>query len=189
MFNFLFGLFWTVFVSSMLIIFMIFPDGQGNILIYDPIVIIVFIIFEAIGIFLFIRGLKTIIKNKKTSKYGKECYGIINNLLPTGSYVNNRPEYKAIVQIVNPETSQVETLEEIIGFDANKFPIHSYVLCKFFEGDINIERTITASEVPYNISSYLIPSPQQSKPEYMNLEFSSDREYVTIDGVRYKRDS
>lgn len=184
MFNFVFGLVWTVFTTFMLIIFLTAPGetNGSNLMFY-----ILFISFEFVGLILIISGLKKIIKDSNTKKYGVRCYGIVNDIKPTGSYVNNKPEYKAILQIVNPETHHPEKIDEIIGLDYEKFPINSYVLCKYYQGDINIEKIISENEVPNDLVAYLTPT-QQDIPKYFDLEMSSDREYVTIDGVKYKRE-
>ena len=132
-----------------------------------------------------ISGLRKIIKDRKTKSHGIKCYGIVSDIQTTGSYVNDNPEYKAILNFVNPETNQLETIDEIIGFDCNKYPIDSYVLCKYYQGDINLENLVSENEIPGDIKKYLVPS--QQVPNYSNLEFSADREYVTIDGVQYKK--
>ena len=39
-----------------------------------------------------------------------QCYGIVRDIQTTGVYVNDNPEYKAILDFVNPETYQVESI-------------------------------------------------------------------------------
>ena len=182
MLNFKFGIIWTAISTLIFGIFLSIPSEQND---GAYLVILFFIIFEFIGLYFLISGIKKIIKDKKTKKHGIQCYGIISEIQETGSYVNGSPEYKAILNIVNPETNQMETIEEIIGFHYNKYPINSYVLCKYYEGDINIEKIASEYEVPEYIKEYLVPV--QQEPNYSNLEFSSDREYVTIDGIKYKK--
>ena len=72
-----------------------------------------------------------------------------------------------------------------IGFNYNKYPINSYVLCKYYQGDINLENLVFENEIPGDIKKHLAPNQQMSN--YSNLEFSVDKEYVTIDGVQYKK--
>ena len=72
-----------------------------------------------------------------------------------------------------------------MGFHYDKYPINSYVLCKYYQGDINFENIVPENEIPGEIKKYLVP--KQQVPNYFNLEFSDDREYVTIDGVKYKK--
>ena len=185
MFMFLFGLAWTAIVALLFYIFYISLAEQRGGAGMSPFLILFFIIFAVIGLSMLISGLKKIIKNIKTKKHGIKCYGIVSGIRNTGSYANGNPEYKAILNIVNPETNQLETIEEIIGFDYNKYPINSYVLCKYYQGDINFENLISGDEIPGDIKKYLVPT--QQEPSYFNLEFSDDREYVTIDGVQYKK--
>ena len=185
MFEFIFGLAWTAFVTPIFIMCLVVPGEQRGGADMNLFLFIFFVLFEFIGLYMLIRGLKKIIKDKKTKKHGIQCYGIISEIQETGSYVNNNPEYKAILHFLNPETNKVETIEEIIGFHYNKYPINSYVLCKYYQGDVNLENLIFEKEVPGDIKKYLFPLKQVSN--YSNIEFSSDKEYVTIDGVQYKK--
>lgn len=185
MFKFIFGFVWTAIVTPIFITCLVIPGEQRGGVDMDPSLFIFFIIFEFIGLYMLISGLKKIINDRKTKKYGIQCYGIISEIQETGASVNDNPEYKAILHFVNPETNRVETIEEIIGFDYNKYPINSYILCKYYQGDINLENLISENEVPFGIKEYLVPV--QQGPDCFNLEFSSDREYVTIDGVQYKK--
>lgn len=185
MFNFIFGLIWTAFVTPIFIMCLVAPGEQRGGIDMNLSLFIVFILFEFIGLYLLVSGLKKIIKDKKTKKYGIQCYGIIREIQETGASVNDNPEYKAILHFLNPETNQIETIEEIIGLDYNKYPINSYILCKYYQGDINLENLISENEVPGAIKKYLVPAQQVSN--YSNLEFSSDKEHVIIDGVKYKK--
>ena len=47
-------------------------------------------------------------------------------------YINEAPEYKAKIELINPETNQREVLDEIIGLNYFKYPVNSYVLCKYY---------------------------------------------------------
>ena len=185
MFKFLFGLVWTAFITPIFILCLVVPGEQRNGADMDPLLFIIFLIFEVIGLCLLISGLRKIIKDQKTKKHGILCYGIVKDIKTTGSYINGKPEYKAILSFVNPENNQLETIEEIIGFDHNKYSINSYVLCKYYQGDVNLENIISENEIPEDTKKYLVLNHQV--PNYFNLEFSDDREYVTIDGVQYKK--
>ena len=132
-----------------------------------------------------ISGLKKIIGDKKTKKYGLQCYGIVIAIQESGTYVNGNPEYKAILDFLNPETHQVQTLEEIVGFNYNKYPINSYVSCKYYQWDINLDNIVSENEIPVDIKKHLAPVPQA--PNYSSIEFSHDGEYVTIDWIQYKK--
>lgn len=185
MFKFLFGLAWTAFVTPIFILCLVVPGKQRGGMDMNPFLFSFFLLFEAIGLYMLISGLKKIIKDRKTKKHGIQCYAIVRDIQKTGSYVNGKPEFKTILNFINPETNQLETIEEITGFDYNKYPIDSYVLCKFYQGDINLEGLVSENEIPVDVKNYLYPSQQLSN--YFNLEFSDDREYVTIDGVQYKK--
>lgn len=185
MFNLLFGLAWTAFTTLIFIVLLVVPGKQRGGADMNPFLFLFFILFEVIGLYMIISGLRKVIKDRKTKNHGINCYGIVRDIKTTGASVNDQPEYRAILDFVNPETNQLETIEEIIGFDDSKYPIDSYVLCKYYQGDINIENLVSENEIPGGIKEYLAPSRQASN--YSNLEFSADREYVTIDGVKYKK--
>lgn len=196
--NLIFGIIWTTFTCLFIVIFLggsiqnntILNHGEPGFY-FEPAMIIpagMMLIFLVIGIAFIIVGLKKIIKDSMTKKHGVPCYGIIQDVDETGTYVNGQPEYKATLDIINPNTNQTEKIEEIVGFNQNKYPIHSYVLCKYYKGDINFERIIQPNELPSNYLDLLKPIDYISSAAYPNIEFSEDREYVTIDGVRYKKD-
>ena len=193
MFKFKFGLLWTAIITPIFLMCLFVPGEQRNGADMDLFLFIFFVVFEVIGIYLIASGVKQILKERKKKRNGIHCYGIIYDLLETGSYSNGRPEFKAVVCFVNPETYQLEYLEEIVGFDYNKYPIYSYVLCKYYQGDINIETSISDSEIPGDEMKLLAPIKENAnnmkEPDYNNVELSSDGEYVTIDGVQYKKDS
>lgn len=191
MFSLLFGLFWTAVVTPIFVMCLVIPAEQRHGAEMDPLLFIVFVIFELIGLYMIYYGLKRIIKDRKTKRHGVQCYGIIYDIQFTGTYYNDKPEYKAVVYFVNPETYQLENLEEIIGFDNTKYPIKSYVLCKYYQGDINIENIVSENEIPGDtkrkIDAILSTINTNQGPNYSNLEFSEDREEVVIDGITYKR--
>ena len=157
MFKFIFGIEWTAFITIIFVTCLVIPGEQRGGMNMNPLLFVFFMLFESIGLYMLITGLIKIIKDSKTEKYGMQCYGIIRDIKTTGASVNDKPEYKAILDFVNPETHQVETIEEIIGFDYNKYPINSYVSCKFYQGDINLEELIFNDEIPLDIKSGLIP--------------------------------
>ncbi len=156
MFKFKFGLLWTAFVTPVFIICLVVPGEQRGGVDMSPLLFIVLSLFEFIGLFFLISGLKTIIKDKKTKRNGMPCYGVIKDIEETGSYSNNKPEYKAIIYFVNPETFQAEKIEEIIGFDPDKYSINSCILCKYYQGDVNIERIVSENEIPSDVKKAII---------------------------------
>ena len=161
--KFLAGLICIAFVTPIFIMCLVIPGEQRGGVDLDIGLFIFFTIFELVGLYLLISGLITIIKDKKTKKHGIECYGIIRDIKKTGTSVNNRPEYKAIVDFVNPETYELETLEEIVGFDYTKYYINSYVLCKYYKGDINLEERIYENNIPESMKKMLIPIETEKK--------------------------
>ncbi|MBR1939521.1 hypothetical protein IJ847_02200 [Candidatus Saccharibacteria bacterium] len=183
MFIFIFGLIWTVFMTAISVPFLVSASEQEDITM-NIVPLVTFAVFDLVGLVLMIFGLKKIIKDRKTEKYGLQCYGIVRRIEPTGASVNDNPEFKAVIDIVNPETMQVETVEEVIGFDHNKYPTNSYLLCKYYQGDINIKSIVSDSEVPESARQYL-PVAEQGAGQ--NVEYSSDGEFVSIDGVLYRK--
>lgn len=186
MFNFTFGLIWLAITTPIFLLFILVPGAERGGAEVSLIPVLGFITFEVIGFYLLISGLKQIIKNRKTEKHGTQCFGMICDIQKTGAYSNGKAEYKAKVYFINPETRGIEKLEEIIGFDYNKYQIGSYIKCKYYQDDINISDQIQDYEVPEYIREYL--DVYRPTPDISDIEFSSDREYVIIDGVRYRKD-
>ena len=201
MFNLIFGTIWTVFSSLFLLIVIIAGSSNTN---GEPgfhfnpemiIPILILTLFVGVGIFLMVTGYKKVKKDKNTKKFGLPGYGIIRDIKPTGCYVNEQPEFKASVDIINPETNQLETIDEVVGFNYNKYPINSYVNIKYYQGDINFEGLVDKSQIPDSIKDSLkelnytseVSDPYNSFNEHHNIVFSDDKEYVTIDGSKYKK--
>jgi hypothetical protein len=144
-----------VVTTNFLCVFLFAGQGRGPEM--NVLICIFFGFFEVVVIIVLVKGLKTVIRDNKTKKYGIECYGIVRDIIITGSYENDHPEYKAVIEFLNPENYQIQTLEEIVGFDYNKYPINSYVLCKYYEGDVNIEMVVQNSEVPGDVLKLIVP--------------------------------
>ena len=155
MFELIFGSVWTAFVTPIFLLCVFVPGEQRGGVDMNLPLFVFFALFELIGLYLMFKGLRQVIHDFKTKKYGIECYGLISDIRPTGARVNNNPEFKAIIDFVNPETNEVETLEEIIGFNYNKYPVYTYVLCKYYQGDLNIEHRVSDNEVPDYIRRYI----------------------------------
>ena len=198
MMDIIFGIIWTSFTA--IFAFVIFAssvstsdvngDPTGLSFNLEPglvLPLIIVTVFFIIGIVMIVQGIRKIIKDSKTKKLGIPCYGVIQKLQPTGTYINEQPEYKAVLDVINPNTNQLERIEEVVGFSYYKFPIGSYVMCKYYNGDINFENKIEPGEVPGNYKDKLKPIDYETDFGCPNFEFSEDREYVTIDGVKYKR--
>lgn len=140
-------------------------------------------LFLFIGLRLLISGFLKMLKDWKTKKHGEQCYAIIKDIQATGVLNCDHPEYKAIMSFVNPITYQVETIEEIIDFDKTKYPSNSYVLCKYFKNDINIESAVSKNDVPGDIKKLLLTS----KECVSNLFMSIDGKFIIIDGYVYEK--
>ena len=146
----------------------------------DPMAIIVIALFWIIGIFIFIKGLRKVIKNHKTEKYGEECYGIVNNIYPTGTYINHQPEFKADFIVYIPSLNKTETISEVIGLNYGKYPIQSLVKCKYYENDVNIQGLVDYNSIPLNIRPNLDPYLPQSHPQ-------TTEDIITVNGVQYQK--
>ena len=68
MFNFIFGLIWTAFVTPIFIMCLVIPGEQRNGADMNLFLFTFFVVFELIGLYLLISGLKKIIKDKKLCK-------------------------------------------------------------------------------------------------------------------------
>ena len=132
---------------------------------------------------LLIRAIIEYVKNIETANYGKECYGIITEFRGTGATSNGKPKLRAIIKFVNPETNKTETGEYVIGYDPGEYTIGSYILCKYYKGTIVIGNICYEENIPEDIREYIV----RYEVESSQVEFSSDEEYVTIDGVKYKK--
>lgn len=112
-------------------------------------------IFWIIGIIMVIVGIKKEKRDKKTEQYGEECYGKIMNVYPSGTYVNNRPLFKADFKIYIPSERVVRTISEEVGFNPVDYPINGYVKIKYYDNDINVESVISKNFVPTTIFEML----------------------------------
>ena len=130
-------------------------------------------LFSVIGIICIIIGLTKSLKDKKTKKKGKECYAIVreHEETDTGTTTStgNKKEYKAILEFINPETNEIDDIEEIIGLYPNKYPVDSYLLCKYYKGDITIEKVLKEDEVPENIKKELFKKTVEEEIDVNNL--------------------
>ena len=116
---------------------------------------------------------------KKTEKYGEICYGIVTNVYPDGSYVNNAPEYQADVYLYITSEGRTDTITEIIGFDPMKYPTKSYVKVKYYQGDINIiEGLNSIKDVPMATQRYF--------KEYEDFREQAE-DIIIVNGKKYKR--
>lgn len=137
-------------------------------------------IFWIIGISIFIKGIKKVIANHKTEKLGEDCYGQVKSVYPNGNYVNNAPEFNADFLVYIQSKNTIEQITEKVGFNANKYPINTFVKGKYYNGDINIKEIVDYNSIPLNISanfSHLISE---------DTNITGD-DIITVNGVRYKK--
>ena len=168
-----FGIVWTVFMAIFTLVFVSAGEGLN-------ISLALFLaLFWAIGIFMIVKGIKKVKTNRNTEKLGEECYGMVNRIYPTGTRVNNRPEWQAEFVVYIPSKDSIEYISEVIGFDRRKYLPRSFVKCKYYNGDINILKKVNEAQLPLNIKSYFEP--------YMNNSNSTVDDIITVNGIRYKR--
>ena len=143
------------------------------------------LLFNISGIYLLCEGVVQVIKNYKTKKYGIKCYGKITEIKRTGVIMNEAPQLKAIIKFVNSNTNQLEKSECNIGYSPYKYPIGSCVLCKYYDGTIVFEKIISENNIPEEIRKKI--NTNKSIPRKLYIEYRNNKEYVIIDGVRYKK--
>jgi hypothetical protein len=127
-----------------------------------------------------VAGIKTVIKDKKTDKYGISTYGLITNISETGSYVNNNPELRADILTYLPYEGTTKTFKEIIGFAPPKYDIGTYVLLNQHEDDVNIVQSTDKNFIPRDILEKLSEHIIDSAPKTIVI---GDYKYIREDLV------
>lgn len=176
MFRFKFGLIWTLFTSIIFGFVIFVPADERNGAEMSFGLGLFFLLFEAIGIFMLVSGIKQILKDKKTSKYGIEAYGRILRIFPTGASANGVPELQAEIGTYIPDTGETREFTEITGFKP-LYDVGDYLLLKYYEDDVNIVQRLEKNEVPVHFL------------EIINSKYLTkiDKDIIEIDGVKYKR--
>ena len=180
--KFIFGLIWSVFVILFAAIWISFGEFKTSILLF-------FLIFIAVGLWIMYLGIKELLKNKKTNKYGEICYGIITSIdADTSSVqVNGNCQYKATVNFYYPQLNGTMTFCESYGYKREKYSVGECVKVKYYNDDINIiEGNIDINTLPYNIQDCL-KGVQQNNAVPDGLYTGNENEIV-INGVRYVRE-
>ncbi|MBQ4282467.1 MAG: hypothetical protein IJB96_00880 [Lachnospira sp.] len=144
MFELVFGLILTVFSATMLVIVWI-TSGGGAI----PVILFI-LLFVAIGLFVMWRGLKKVIANRATDKNGLPAFGLVIDVRPSGTRINDRDVLNAEVVIVE-DTGVTGRYIESIGTSYNNYRVGDYVLVKYYNDDINIIAKADASNVPQEV--------------------------------------
>lgn len=155
MFKFKFGLVWTLFVTLIFIMCLVVPGEQRGGVDMSPGLFIFFVIFEVIGLFLLVSGIKQIIKDKKTNKFGDITYGQIISIYGTGSSTNGKEELQAEILTYVSNQNIVKRINEIIGFPPINYNVGDFVQLKFYEGDINIVQVVSENMIPNTILTLL----------------------------------
>lgn len=134
-------------------------------------------IFWAVGIIMIIVGLRKIIKNAQTEKFGEVCYGRITDIIRTGAAVNGVPELKAIVTVYIESLGITQEVEEVIGLATKrKYNVGDYIEGKYYNGDINIDSYIPETVIPLHIQDKL-----------KDLRINANENEILVDGVKYVR--
>lgn len=140
----IFGIFWTI--VSVLMLVLAWSAGG--------LVIAFMLVFVVVGLFLVFTGLKKVLANRATNIYGVETYGIVVDVRPSGTRINDRPVLNADVVIVE-ESGVTGRYTESIGTSYNKYRVGEYVLVKYHNDDINIINRADISIVPQYIKDKL----------------------------------
>lgn len=120
------------------------------------IVTTVLIAIEALAIYSLILSTKRYIINRNIEKKGLDCYGIVRNVDPDYDTVFNVHERKVDVEIVNPNTFQLEHIIEVVETVEDEFPVNSYVKCKYNNGYINIIEIVDPKDIPGDAKKLLV---------------------------------
>lgn len=199
MFELVFGIIWTAFTAFMTFMFYGIAGEitvNGVLTSHEEFITLLwpklfFGIFWLVGIFLIVTGLRKLIRDGRTEKQGEICYGMVENVYPSGSYVNGQPLYKADVLVFIPSENREATISENIGFKSYDYPVQSFVKVKYFNNDINIKERLSLEKVPLDIKERFISNRTQPIENYQvtntNITQGPTPDLIVVDGVTYKR--
>lgn len=186
MFELIFGIFWTALTAILTFGFY----GTGSEVTVNGVLVsheefsamlapkLFFLLFWAIGLTMLAIGLKKIIRNTATNINGEDCFGKVCNIYNSGTYVNGNPEFKADIVVYISSIQETKIISEVVGFNRNQYPIGSYVLLKYYNGDINVIGKADELIIP-SYSKYEL---EKAQPTEMNIE-----DTIIVDGVEYVR--
>lgn len=148
---------------------------------------IFFGLFLLIGLWMLFSGVKEQIIKTKTDIHGKESYGLITDIIPTGTYVRGRPELKADILVVT-EDNQIKTFTKIIGFHPIRYSVGTYVSVKCYGNNINIVNPVLLKDIPETIRLYLCSANNFVTP-VNNISSINDWniETYSLNGVKHSR--
>lgn len=112
---------------------------------FDP---TVNLLLFGMSVFLIVKGIKQIIKDRKTDINGIDTYGCILKTFSTGNSINDLPEMKAEILTYLENERTIKKFEEVVGFDSSKYSIGTFLRLKQFEDDINIVEVVTRDLIP-----------------------------------------
>ena len=119
-------------------------------------VIVVLVALEALAIYSLVRSAKIFIINRNVDKKGLDCFGIVRSVDPDYDYIGDIHERKLDVEIVNPNTLQLEHIIEVVEIVEEEFPVNSYVKCKYNNGYINIVEIVDPKDIPGDAKKLLV---------------------------------
>ena len=197
MFDFIFGLVWTIFTSIFILGFY-FSGGnitvngipvtqeEFNAMLWPK---ILFGVFLLIGLTFLIRGIKHMLTNTTTTLIGREAYGYILTSYPNGTIVNGRPLHDAEILVAKTDNT-FEIFTENIGGKLSKYYPGSYVKVKYHNKDVNILNSVHDSQVPYATRNRL-QNELENEEKYAHYNISGDEskmsDTIIVDGVEYVR--
>ena len=158
MFDLIFGLFWTIF-SSLIFFPLLFTDDSEVTLG----LIFFALLFEGVGIWMLTKGIKRVVTDRKTDKYGVTTYGIVTAIRKTGCYINEIPELKAEILAYVPSEGTVKVFNEIIGLAPAKYETGTFVLLNQYENDVNIIESTEECFIPRDIFEKINVQPPKNK--------------------------
>ena len=150
---------------------------------------IFFGVFLLAGFWILFLGIKEHITNTKTNMHGKESYGLITNITPTGVRVgrHHRRELKADVLVIT-EGNQIKIFTKVIGFSPVKYSVGTYLVVKYYKDNINIIRQVLPQEVPETMKSCLYDTNNFVAPVNNDSTDSDwDAEIYSLNGIKHNR--
>jgi hypothetical protein len=165
-----FGIIWLTFSILMSIPFYISVGAAGA----SEMIFMLFLffsIFYAVGLWILIRGIKRVTKDKATDRMGAVTVGKVLRIGKTGTYVNGNPELKAEIASYDTQTMRIKAYVEVIGFAPAKYRPGQYLRVKVYEDDLNILGEIDENEVSIKdkeIIDRAFPTPEDEKVVYIN---------------------
>ena len=95
-----------------------------------------------------------ILRDRNTDTYGKEAYGIISDVMDSGTRINHVPQWKAWV-LVAEENGDVFEKSESVGENRNRYKAGQFVRVKYTDNDINILQRVGRSSLPAGVADRL----------------------------------